>query len=187
MPEWKSLPPSAGSALHWESQYPAFKHLSQSHPPFLLLPEVLFSWFTVVWNVTFPAWIFSSNASRSRPPSFVLRIARTISLSSSFSVPPGHFSGTLPVPRSCFRFSLHHSKTSSVFTHFVPPLVLFDSAKTKEVVLPVGRIDAGIRNRITAVDHHAVADIDANVRRTNGVVSFSKKIKSPGCAFAGET
>ena len=41
--------------------------------------------------------------------------------------------------------------------------------------MPVGRIDAGIRNRITAVDHHSVADIDANVRRADGIIGFFKE------------
>lgn len=43
------------------------------------------------------------------------------------------------------------------------------------MVLPVGRIDAGIRNRVAAVNHHAVANIDANVRRADGIIGFFKE------------
>ena len=43
------------------------------------------------------------------------------------------------------------------------------------MALPVGRIDAGIGNGVAAVDHHAIADVDSNVRRANGVIGFLKE------------
>ena len=43
------------------------------------------------------------------------------------------------------------------------------------MALPVGRIDAGVGNGISAVDHHPITDIDSNVRRTSSVIGFFKK------------
>lgn len=46
--------------------------------------------------------------------------------------------------------------------------------------MPVGRIDTGIGNGVAAVDHHAIADVDSNVRRANGVIGFLKEDQVAG-------
>ena len=48
------------------------------------------------------------------------------------------------------------------------------------MALPVGRIDAGVGNGVAAVDHHTIADIDANVRRANGVIGFLEEDQVAG-------
>ena len=41
--------------------------------------------------------------------------------------------------------------------------------------LPVGSFRAGVLDRVAAVDHHAVADVDAHVACARGVVGSLKK------------
>lgn len=60
----------------------------------------------------------------------------------------------------------------SIGTPFLPS----DSAKCIEVVLPVGCVNGCVLNRVAAVDHLPVADIDADMAdRTSAVVSPGKE------------
>ena len=55
------------------------------------------------------------------------------------------------------------------------------------MLLPVGRVDGCVLNGIAAVDHDPITDVNADVGHTGGVIRPTKKMRSPGCAFAFET
>ena len=48
------------------------------------------------------------------------------------------------------------------------------------MLLPVGRVDGCVGNRVAAVNHHAVADINANVTCTRGVIGFLEENQVAG-------
>ena len=48
------------------------------------------------------------------------------------------------------------------------------------MLLPVGRVDGCVGNRVAAVNHHAVADINANVACTRGVISILEENQIAG-------
>lgn len=53
------------------------------------------------------------------------------------------------------------------------------------MLLPVGRVDGCVGNRVAAVNHHAVADINANVTCTRGVISILEENQIAGRASLG--
>ena len=66
----------------------------------------------------------------------------------------------------------------------IPPLIS-DSAEAVKMLLPVIRFDRSVRNRVSAVDHHTIADINTNVRCTGGIISAleENQISRLGRAF----
>ena len=56
------------------------------------------------------------------------------------------------------------------------------------MLLPVACIDGCVLNRIATVDHHSVADIDADMRSTGRIIGALKEDQITGsCAFRGNT
>ena len=50
--------------------------------------------------------------------------------------------------------------------------------------LPVGGIDTRVLDRVAAVDHHAVADIDGHMGSSRGVISALEEDQVSGLSFA---
>ena len=53
------------------------------------------------------------------------------------------------------------------------------------MLLPIGRAEIGIRDRVSAVDHHPIADIKANVGNTRRIVGADEKHKITRLGTAG--
>ena len=66
----------------------------------------------------------------------------------------------------------------------LPPLIR-NSSIAVEVLLPVGRVDRCIGNRVSAVDHHAVADIDTDMAGSRCVVSSLEENQVTGLCLTG--
>ena len=48
------------------------------------------------------------------------------------------------------------------------------------MLLPITRIEVGVRNRVATVQHHGIAHIDADMGNAGGVVGADKKHKVAG-------
>ena len=59
-------------------------------------------------------------------------------------------------------------------------LLIGGSSEGVEMLLPVGRIDGCVLNGITAVDHDATTDVDADVGHAGGVIRPDKEDKITG-------
>lgn len=63
-------------------------------------------------------------------------------------------------------------------------LDLRQTAKAIKVSLPVGGIDTRVLDRVAAVDHHAVSDIDGHMGSTGGVIGPLEEDQVSGLGFA---
>ena len=63
-------------------------------------------------------------------------------------------------------------------------LDLRQTAKAIKMSLPVCGIDTRVLDRVAAVDHHAVADIDGHMGSTRGIVGALEEDQVSGLGFA---
>ena len=83
--------------------------------------------------------------------------------------------------RNCFPafildFSCHHP------LDFIPLdfLASRQTPVTIEMLLPITRIEVGVRNRVATVQHHGIAHINADMGNAGGVVGADEKYKVAG-------